>query len=35
MWYAYDIASNGLVTNGRVFYDVSSEKELEDVMVLK
>lgn len=26
MWYAYDIASNGLLTNGRVFYDVSSEK---------
>jgi len=26
MWYAYDIASNGSVTNGRVFYDVSSEK---------
>jgi gluconolactonase len=25
-WYAYDIASNGSVTNGRVFYDVSSEK---------
>ncbi len=25
-WYAYDIASNGLVSNGRVFYDVSSEK---------
>ncbi|HET9432132.1 MAG TPA: SMP-30/gluconolactonase/LRE family protein, partial [Chitinophagaceae bacterium] len=26
MWYAYDSASNGLLTNGRVFYDVSSEK---------
>lgn len=25
-WYVYDIASNGLLTNGRVFYDVSSEK---------
>lgn len=26
MWYAYDISSNGSLTNGRVFYDVSSEK---------
>ncbi|HEY6502625.1 MAG TPA: SMP-30/gluconolactonase/LRE family protein [Chitinophagaceae bacterium] len=26
MWYAYDIVSNGLLTNGRVFYDVSNEK---------
>ena len=26
MWYAYDITSNSSVTNGRVFYDVSSEK---------
>ena len=26
MWYAYDITSNGSETNGRVFYDVSSEK---------
>ena len=26
MWYAYDIGSNGSLTNGRVFYDVSNEK---------
>jgi len=26
MWYAYDIASNGSLANGRVFYDVSNEK---------
>ncbi len=25
-WYAYDITSNGSLTNGRVFYDVSNEK---------
>ena len=25
-WYAYDIASTGLLSNGRVFYDVSNEK---------
>jgi gluconolactonase len=26
-WYAYDILSNGNLANGRVFYDVSLEKE--------
>jgi gluconolactonase len=26
VWYAYDIVSNGSLTNGRVFYDVSNEK---------
>ncbi|MES2775665.1 MAG: SMP-30/gluconolactonase/LRE family protein [Bacteroidota bacterium] len=26
MWYAYDITSNGLLNNSRIFYDVSSEK---------
>ena len=25
-WYLYDITSNGSLTNGRVFYDVSNEK---------
>jgi gluconolactonase len=25
-WYAYDIASDGSLSNGRVFYDVSNEK---------
>ena len=25
-WYAYDIASNGSLENGRVFYDVSNER---------
>ena len=25
-WYAYDIASNGSLTNARLFYDVSNEK---------
>jgi gluconolactonase len=25
-WYAYDIASNGSLTNARVFYDVSNER---------
>ena len=25
-WYAYDIASNGSLTNARVFYDVSTER---------
>jgi gluconolactonase len=25
-WYAYDIGTNGLLTNARVFYDVSNEK---------
>jgi gluconolactonase len=26
MWYTYDIASDGSLTNGKVFYDASSEK---------
>ena len=26
MWYKYDIASDGLLMNAKVFYDVSSEK---------
>ena len=26
-WYAYTIASNGSLTNARIFYDVSNEKE--------
>jgi len=25
-WYAYDLAANGSLSNGRVFYDVSSER---------
>jgi gluconolactonase len=25
-WYSYDIASNGSLTNAKVFYDVSNEK---------
>jgi gluconolactonase len=25
-WYAYEIASNGSLTNGRIFYDASSER---------
>jgi gluconolactonase len=25
-WYAYDVASNGSLSNGRVFFDVSSER---------
>lgn len=27
VWMAYDVAANGTVSNGRVFYDVNSEKE--------
>lgn len=26
MWYTYEIASNGSLTNGKVFYDVSAER---------